>query len=44
MIKPDSGTVLLFGQYIKPASDLWNNVGYLVENPFSYPILAIIIF
>ncbi len=35
MIKSDSGTISLFGQKVEPASQIWNNVGYLVETPYS---------
>jgi ABC-2 type transport system ATP-binding protein len=42
MIKPDSGTISLFGQHPKQGSQLWNNVGYLVETPFSYPNLTVL--
>ncbi len=41
MIKPDSGSVTLFGKNVKQASSLWNNVGYLVETPYSYPDLTV---
>lgn len=41
MIKPDEGTVSLFGESPKQASQLWNEVGYLVETPNSYPNLTV---
>jgi len=41
MIRQDEGSVLLFGKRIKQASEIWNNVGYLVETPFSYPDLTV---
>lgn len=41
MIKPDSGTISLFGQHPKQASRIWNDVGYLVETPYSYPNLTV---
>lgn len=41
MIKPDSGSISLFGQNAKQGSDIWNNVGYLVETPYSYPNLTV---
>lgn len=41
MIKPESGSVSLFGQNAKQGSDIWNEVGYLVETPFSYPNLTV---
>lgn len=42
MIKPDSGTISLFGQNAVQASPIWNDVGYLVEMPYSYPNLSVI--
>lgn len=41
MIKPDAGTITLFGQKAKQASSLWNEVGYMVETPYSYPDLTV---
>jgi ABC-2 type transport system ATP-binding protein len=41
MIKPDSGTISLFGHNAKQASRIWNDVGYLVETPYSYPNLTV---
>lgn len=41
MIRPDEGTVSLFGQSPRQASQLWNEVGYLVETPYSYPNLSV---
>lgn len=41
MIKSDSGSVSLFGKNLKQASNLWNEVGYLVETPYSYPNLSV---
>lgn len=41
MIQPDSGTISLFGQNAKQASQIWNDVGYLVETPYSYPNLTV---
>lgn len=41
MIKPDSGKISLFGQNAKQASRIWNDVGYLVETPYSYPNLTV---
>lgn len=41
MIKPDSGSISLFGQNAKQASDIWNDIGYLVETPYSYPNLTV---
>ncbi len=41
MIKPDSGSFTLFGKHVKQGSIIWNNIGYLVETPHSYPELTI---
>ncbi len=41
MIKPDFGTISLLGQDAKQASQIWNDVGYLVETPYSYPNLTV---
>jgi ABC-2 type transport system ATP-binding protein len=41
MIKPDSGSFSLFGKRVRQSSKLWNDVGYLVETPYSYPDLSI---
>jgi ABC-2 type transport system ATP-binding protein len=41
MIKADSGTISLFGQSAKQASPVWNDIGYLVETPYSYPNLTV---
>ena len=41
MIKPDLGSFFLFGQKVKQASKIWNNVGYMVETPHSYPNLTV---
>ncbi len=41
MIKPDSGSISLFGQNAKQASDIWNDIGYLVETPYAYPNLSV---
>ncbi|HSD64587.1 MAG TPA: ABC transporter ATP-binding protein [Ignavibacteriaceae bacterium] len=41
MIKSDGGSCFLFGRKAKQASDLWNNVGYLVETPYNYPDLSV---
>jgi len=42
MIKPDSGTCELFEEEPKQATKIWNDVGYLIETPFSYPNLSVI--
>lgn len=41
MIKPDSGKISLFGKKAEQASPIWNDVGYLVETPYSYPNLTV---
>jgi ABC-2 type transport system ATP-binding protein len=42
MIRPTSGEAFLFGQKVEPDSrSLWNEVGYLVEIPYSYPDLTV---
>lgn len=41
MIKPSSGGVSLFGQPVTPEFSQWNNVGFLVETPHSYPNLSV---
>ena len=42
LIKPDSGTCRLFDKEPKQATEIWNNVGYLIETPYSYPNLSVI--
>ncbi len=41
MIKPDRGSVAIFGKEITPRYNLWNDIGYLVETPYSYPNLSV---
>jgi ABC-2 type transport system ATP-binding protein len=41
MIKPDSGSISIFGKHIKQASSFWNLVGYMVETPKAYPNLSV---
>jgi ABC-2 type transport system ATP-binding protein len=41
MIKPRNGTVTLFGRKLDKKFELWNNIGYLVETPYSYPNLSV---
>ncbi len=41
MIRPDEGSVSLFGKRLDPGFSLWNRVGYLVETPYSYPNLSV---
>jgi len=40
MIRPNSGTISLFGVELH-TSNHWNDVGYLVETPYSYPNLSV---
>jgi ABC-2 type transport system ATP-binding protein len=42
MIKPTNGAVRLFGDKLNKKFDLWNNIGYLVETPYSYPNLSVV--
>ena len=41
MIKPDDGNVTLFGKPLTSQFDQWNDIGYLVETPYSYPNLSV---
>lgn len=41
MIKPDSGTITLFGKPLNARFNQWNDIGYLVETPYSYPNLTV---
>ncbi len=41
MIKPDSGTITLFNQKLTSNFNQWNDIGYLVETPYSYPNLSV---
>jgi len=41
MIRPDSGSVTLFGKRVKQASNIWNEIGYLVEAPYAYPDITV---
>lgn len=41
MIKPDSGTITLFDKQLTPQFRKWNDIGYLVETPYSYPNLSV---
>jgi len=42
MIRPTMGTAFLFGKKVGPGNpDLWNQVGHLVETPYSYPELTV---
>lgn len=41
MIKPDNGNISLFGKKLTSQFDQWNDIGYLVETPYSYPNLSV---
>ena len=41
MIRPDSGETFLFGVRLTRRFDRWNDIGYLVETPQSYPNLTV---
>ncbi len=41
MIKPDSGTISLFDKKLTSSFNQWNDIGYLVETPYSYPNLSV---
>jgi len=41
MIKPDHGTITLFGKQLSDKYNNWNDIGYLVETPSSYPNLSV---
>jgi ABC-2 type transport system ATP-binding protein len=42
MIKPNTGTVSLFGVRVQPSQrTIWRRVGYLVETPHHYPDLTV---
>jgi len=42
MIRPTAGSAFLFGEKVRPGSgDLWEKVGYLVENTYPYPELTV---
>ena len=41
MIRPDSGSIRLFGKTLKQGGKIWNDIGYLVETPYSYPDLTV---
>lgn len=42
MIRPDRGEVRLFGQTLDSSFKAWNDIGYLVETPYSYPNLSVL--
>jgi len=42
MIRPTVGSAFLFGEKVSAGScSLWENIGYLVETPYSYPELTV---
>jgi len=41
LIKPDNGNCEIFGNSPEQASGIWNDVGYLIETPHSYPNLSV---
>jgi len=42
MIRPTVGSAFLFGKKVSTGScSLWENIGYLVETPYSYPELTV---
>jgi ABC-2 type transport system ATP-binding protein len=42
MIRPTSGTSYIFGKQIRTGNnEIWKNIGYLVEVPYSYPDLSV---
>lgn len=41
MIKPNRGSVKLFGKKVGSNFNQWNDIGYLVETPYSYPNLSV---
>ncbi|MBX3238869.1 MAG: ABC transporter ATP-binding protein [Chitinophagaceae bacterium] len=41
MIKPDGGSVTLFGKELNSNFNQWNHIGYLVEAPYAYPNLSV---
>lgn len=41
MVRPDAGDIYLFGKKLTRHSNIWNNVGYLVETPYAYPNLTV---
>ena len=43
MIRPTRGKAYLFGKKVDPGNmDIWNNVGHMVEMPYSYPELTVL--
>lgn len=42
MITPTEGTIKLFGLQVKRPASIWNDIGYMVETPASYPNLTVV--
>lgn len=42
LIRPSHGEVHLFGRKLTPDFTSWNDIGYLVEPPLSYPNISVI--
>jgi ABC-2 type transport system ATP-binding protein len=42
LVKPSQGEVNLFGRKLTPDFNAWNDIGYLVEAPLSYPNISVI--
>jgi len=42
MIKPTDGIVKIFGNRLTKKFNLWNNIGFLVEEPHAYPNLSVL--
>jgi ABC-2 type transport system ATP-binding protein len=43
MIRPSRGQASLFGEKVDPGNkNIWNNVGHMVEIPYSYPELTVL--
>jgi len=41
MIRPTNGMIKIFGKDIRKDFNLWNEVGYIVEDPHAYPNLSV---
>jgi len=42
MIRPTTGNCSIMGKKVRPGNnDIWKNIGYLVEAPYSYPDLTV---
>lgn len=42
LVKPSQGEVKLFGRKLTADFNAWNDIGYLVETPHSYPNISVI--